>query len=70
MKIPEPPNATRFFARLGVAFLLAGGLLAWFLSRNRVDPDYASYLRMTAPLTVIIAGICFIIASAKWWMKR
>lgn len=70
MKIPLPPDATRFFTKLGIAFLVVGGLLAMFLSRDRINPDYEMYQRLTVAITIVSAGFCFIIASQKWWMKR
>jgi hypothetical protein len=70
MKIPEPPSAARSFSKLGVIVLIAGCALAFGLSRNRIDPDLARYARMAILATVIGAGICFIAASAKSWMKR
>lgn len=70
MKITEPPSAAQSFSRLGIVILVAGCALAFGLSRNRIDPDYARYARMSVLATVISAGLCFIAASAKGWMKR
>ncbi len=70
MKIPEPPSAAQSFSKLGVLILVAGCALAFGLSRNRIDPDFARYARLSILATVIASGICFIAASAKSWMKR
>ena len=70
MKITEPPSAAQSFSRLGIAILLVGGALAFGLSRVRLDPDFTRYTRLVILATVICAGISFIAASAKGWMKR
>ena len=70
MKIPEHPNPTRSFTRLGVAVLVLGLSLAFGLSRIRHDPDMERNVRLVVLATVISSGVCFIVASSKWWMKR
>jgi len=70
MKITEPPSAAQSFSKLGILILVAGCALAFALSRNRIDPDFIRYARISILATVIGSGICFIVASAKGWMKR
>ncbi|HEY8241426.1 MAG TPA: hypothetical protein VIH35_08265 [Kiritimatiellia bacterium] len=70
MKLPQEPNAPRAFRNVGMVILLIGGGLAWFVARDKVDPDTASNVRLIVLATVIAAGICFISAAAKWFMKR
>jgi hypothetical protein len=70
MKLPTQPDPPRTLRNLGIAILFIGAGLAYFIGRDKTDPDAQSYFRLAMLATALASGICFISAAAKWFMRR
>lgn len=65
-----PGHSSRGLCVTGILVLIAG-FGAAFLVRNYGNAMYAiERFRLVLLVTVICSGICFIAASARWWMRR
>ena len=63
----NPKHALLFWA---LVIIIAGGLLSWFFSTQEADLDSRRYMLTTIAITVLLAGILIISATANWWLKR
>jgi hypothetical protein len=66
----KPPNAVRGLWWLAFLIVLAGGLLAYNFSLNEIDPSSKRLMGQTIMVTTVLAGICLIAATAKWWLRH
>ncbi len=55
---------------LAVLILAAGGLLAYSLMIDRVAPNAWGWGLLVMSVSIALAGICVISATAHWWLKR
>lgn len=64
------PNARAGLWWLAVLILIVGGALAYLRLSDptAVSPDGTAYLILA--VSVALAGICIISATAHWWLKR
>jgi hypothetical protein len=54
-----------------VMIAIVGGAAAYYLHISAgVDPANASPVRLVLAVTVVLVGICIVIASSKWWIHR
>ncbi len=50
--------------------LFFGGLMAYLLSLQEVNPDAQMQVNLTLAITIVAAGICLICVTADWWMRH
>ncbi|MCX7818762.1 MAG: hypothetical protein N2652_06100 [Kiritimatiellae bacterium] len=64
------PGPRRWLWLLALLIAAAGGSIAW-LMRPHVGLDYprAAY-NFTIAATVVLSGLCVIVATADWWFHR
>jgi hypothetical protein len=59
------PSGKRNFAWLAVWIVLIGGAATLLLHVTRMDPDATGPARIAMMVTIVLAGLCGIIASAE-----
>ena len=64
------PRSKTWLAWLGLGIFAAGGLLIWLLTRQPPGTDITAAIRYTAFISILAGGLCIILASADWWLKR
>ena len=55
---------------LTLLILFFGGLMAYLLSLQEVNPDAQMQVNLTLAITIVAAGICLICVTADWWMRH
>lgn len=50
--------------------MVIGGGITYLLSLQKMTPFAQSHTSMALMITVIGSGLCVILATADWWLKR
>ena len=59
------PSGRRRFGWMALWIMLGGGALTFLMHLTRLDPDATGATRITMLVTVLLAGLCAIIASSE-----
>jgi len=57
---------------LGLLVLIAGGASAWYIHQNPpffIQGHNELFVQLVTG-TVLLSGLCFISATAQWWLKK
>lgn len=66
----KSPASKAWLWKLGFFFAIAGGVLTWYLYQHISDSGSRKQFSFSLLVTVLFTGICWICATANWWMKR
>ncbi len=66
----KPHRPTAWLWKLFFAFVFLGGAASYFFYLDRSDPGARTAMSVSITLTVIGAGLSFIIATSGWWLRR
>jgi len=64
------PNARAGLWWSAVLILIAGGTLSYIQMLDATSPRAESTAFLILAVSIALAGICIISATAHWWLKR
>ena len=64
------PHTRSWLWWLAIFILVAGGALAYVLSLDTALPYAGRRALLVISLSIALAGVCVISATAGWWLRR